>query len=346
MTRFMSRVPVLLVLAAPALSAGCSGKSAATAPTAPTTLRLGYFPNLTHAPAILGLADGTFAKALGSNVTLTTRTFNAGPAAVEALFSSAIDATYVGPNPAVNAFQKSNGQAIRIIAGATSGGAALVVKPTITSAADLRGKKIASPQVGNTQDVALRSWLKDHGLNTTLEGGGDVSIVPQENAQTLETFRTGTIDGAWVPEPWATRLVVEGGGKILVDEGSLWPGGKYVTTLLVVRTEYLKQHPDVVKKLLTGHVQAIANAAANAQSAEKSVNSSIKQITGKALKESVLRNAWNRLTFTYDPLLSTIQKSAEAAKSLGLLQSADINGITDLALLNEVLRQEGKQTVS
>jgi NitT/TauT family transport system substrate-binding protein len=149
-----------------------------------------------------------------------------------------------------------------------------------------------------------------------------------------------------VPEPWATRLVVEGGGKILVDEGSLWPGGKYVTTLLVVRTEYLKQHPDVVKKLLTGHVQAIANAAANAQSAETSVNSSIKQITGKALKESVLRNAWNRLTFTYDPLLSTIQKSAEAAKSLGLLQSADINGITDLALLNEVLRQEGKQTVS
>jgi NitT/TauT family transport system substrate-binding protein len=346
MTRFMSRVPVLLVLAALALSAACSGKSAATGPVAPTALRLGYFPNLTHAPAILGLADGTFARALGSNVTLTTRTFNAGPAAVEALFSGAIDATYIGPSPAVNAFQKSNGQAIRIIAGATSGGAALVVKPGITSASDLRGKKVASPQRGNTQDVALRSWLKNHGLNTTLEGGGDVSIVPQENAQTLETFRAGTIDGAWVPEPWSTRLVVEGGGEILVDEASLWPGGKYATTVLVVRTEYLKQHRDVVKKLLTGHVHAIANAMSNTQTAETIVNSSIKQITGMALEDKVLPDAWNGMLFTYDPLLSTIKKSAAEAKSLGLLQSSDISGIADLTLLKEVLRQEGMEPMS
>jgi NitT/TauT family transport system substrate-binding protein len=337
------RVPVFLMVAALAFAPACARKSGATGPT---TLRLGYFPNLTHAPAILGLADGTFARALGSNVKLTTSTFNAGPAAVEALFSGAVDATYIGPNPAVNAFQKSSGQAIRVIAGATSGGAALVVKPGVTSASDLRGKKIASPQLGNTQDVALRSWLKSKGLNTTLEGGGDVSIVPQENAQTLETFRAGSVDGAWVPEPWATRLVVEGGGQIIVDEGSLWPGGRYATTLLVVRTEYLKQHPDVVKKLLAGHVQSIANATANAQTAETTVNSSIKTITGKALEESVLRDAWNRLTFTYDPLLSTIQKSAEAAKSLGLLKSSDINGITDLTMLNEVLRQEGKQPIS
>src|SRR5438309_333390 len=143
---------------------------------------------------------GIFAKDRASNVTLKTSTFNAGPAAVEALFAGAIDATYIGPSPAINAWQKSNGSAIRIIAGATSGGASLVVKPTITSPADLKGKKIASPQLGNTQDVALRAWLKKQGFTTNPEGGGDVAILPQDNAQTLTTFKAGDIDGAWVPE--------------------------------------------------------------------------------------------------------------------------------------------------
>jgi NitT/TauT family transport system substrate-binding protein len=341
---------LILVLALAAAACGSPTKSATTAPSAaaasgPVTLRLGYFANLTHAPAILGLADGTFARTLGSNVKIETRTFNAGPAAVEALFANAIDVTYVGPNPAVNAFQKSEGKAVRIIAGATSGGAALVVKPSITSASDLRGKKLATPQRGNTQDVALRSWLKDKGLNTTLEGGGDVSILPQENAQTLETFKAGKIDGAWVPEPWATRLVVEGGGKILVDEGTLWPGGKYATTVLLVRTQYQSEHPDVVKHLLAAHVEEIGKAAADPAASQTAVNKSIKHITGKALKEAVLRDAWARLSFTYDPLVSTIERAARQAKDLGLLKSADINGITDLKLLNEVLREANRQPV-
>src|SRR6266540_2189592 len=222
---------VVLLSGCAASSAGSDGPSGAT-----LTLRLGYFPNLTHATAIVGVEGGIFQEKLGNNVKLETSTFNAGPAAVEALNSGAVDATYIGPNPAINAYAQSGGEAIRIVSGATSGGAFLVVKPSIKNAKDLKGKQIASPQLGNTQDVALRTWLKKKGLKTDPAGGGDVSIVPQENAQTLDLFKQGQIDGAWVPEPWATRLVDEGGGKILVNESTLWPQGRYVTTQLIVRT--------------------------------------------------------------------------------------------------------------
>src|SRR5918992_2352238 len=238
----MSKGLVVGLLAALAL-AGCHSESKKDATSAGSvdkgaekvTVRLGYFPNITHAPGLVGVEKGIFAEKLGSNVTLDPKAFNAGPAAVEAIFSGAIDATYIGPNPAINAFAKSHGEAIRIISGATSGGAFLVVHPSITSPAGLKGKKIATPQLGNTQDVALRSWLKANKLKSDVQGGGDVSIVPQENGQALEAFKTGTIHGAWVPEPWASRMVQEGKGKILVDEKTLWPGGQYVTTHVIVR---------------------------------------------------------------------------------------------------------------
>ena len=206
----------------------------------PVELRLGYFPNVTHATALAGIKQGFFEEALPDNVTLTTTPFNAGPEAVEAIFSGGLDASFIGPNPAINAFARSKGEAIRIVSGATSGGAYLVVKPEITSAAQLKGKKLATPQLGNTQDVALRAWLKEQGLSSDAQGGGDVSILPQPNAQTLDTFRSGDIDGAWVPEPWATRLVQEGGGTVLVDERDLWPDGQYVTTHLVVTPTFLE----------------------------------------------------------------------------------------------------------
>src|SRR5438067_7455981 len=238
------------------VAAGCGGTTN-TSGSAHVTLHLGYYPNLTHAPALVGVQNGIFTRALGPNVTLNTRTFNAGPAVVEALFSNALDIAYVGPNPAITAFTKSHGEAIRIIAGATSGGAALVVSPAIHSAADLRGKHIATPQLGNTQDVALRYWLKQQGLSTDAQGGGDVHVVPQDNAQTVQTFESGQIDGAWVPEPYASRLVSEGHGHVLVDESSLWPNGKFVTTQVVVRTAFLRAHPDVVRKFLTGQLQAV-----------------------------------------------------------------------------------------
>jgi NitT/TauT family transport system substrate-binding protein len=235
--------------------AGCGGDSDSAA--GPPVLRLGYFANVTHAPAIVALEKGFVAEALGPEVKLARRSFNAGPEVVEAIFSDALDIAYIGPNPAINAFAQSKGAAIRIVAGATSGGAALVVKPTITTPQQLVGTKLATPQRGNTQDVALRAWLKQNGLKSDLEGGGDVSIAPQPNAQTLETFRAGEIQGAWVPEPWATRLVLEGGGAVLVDERALWPDGKFVTTHVIVRTAFLKERPELVASFLRAHVRAI-----------------------------------------------------------------------------------------
>lgn len=315
-----------------------------TVADAPVTVRLGYFPNITHATALVGVNKGLFAEKLGTDK-LETQTFNAGPAAVEALFANAIDATYVGPNPAINAWAQSKGTAIKIIAGATSGGAALVVKPTINSAADLKGKKVATPQVGNTQDVALRSWLKDANLTAPAQGGGDVTIVPQENAQTLATFQSGDISGAWVPEPWVTRLVQEGGGKVLVNEKDLWKNGDFVTTHLIVRTQFLKEHPDAVKRLLEGHVAATKYVNDNPAEAQAAANIEIEKITGKKLGAAVITGAWKNLRFTDDPIASSLKLSATHAQDVGLLKPVDLNGIYDLKILNQVLKAAGEDPI-
>jgi len=221
-------------------------KTGAAKSTEPVTLRLGYFPNVTHASAIVGVQGGIFAKKLGSNVDLKLSTFNSGTEAVQAFQAQALDASYIGPNPTITAWTQFD-KGVRVISGASSGGAYFVVKPDINRAADLKGKVVATPQLGNTQDVSLRTWLKKNGLNTDTSGGGDVSIRPQDNATSLNSFKTGDIQGAWVPEPWATRLVNEGGGKILVDEASLWPKGQYVTTQLVVTSDFLKENKAVVQ---------------------------------------------------------------------------------------------------
>ena len=331
----------------PADPVGPAGSGTAPSIAAPQgTLKLGYFPNITHATAIVGVESGIIQKALGPGVTFTVSSFNAGPAASEALLNGAIDATFIGPNPAINAFAKSNGAAIRIIAGATSGGAYLVVKPEITSAAGLRGKKVASPQLGNTQDVALRTWLADNGLVTTKEGGGDVSILPQDNAQTLDAFKSGQIDGAWVPEPWATRLVQEGGGKVLVDEKTLWPGGQYVTTHLIVRTDYLQAHPDIIRALLAGEIEANDLVNRDPAQAQALTNQGIKKITSKTIADKVITAAWPNLTFTVDPIALSLKGSADHATKVGLLDPVDLTGIYDLRLLNELLQAAGKPPVS
>ena len=309
------------------------------------TLRLGYFPNITHATALVGVEKGIFAEYLGDDVTLQTSTFNAGGQAIEALFAGAIDASYVGPNPAINGFAKSKGQALRIVSGATSGGAFLVVRPEITSVDDLRGRRLATPALGNSQDVALRAWLKAKGLSADESGGGDVSILPQENSATLQAFRAGEIDGAWVPEPWATRLIREGGGVVMVDERDLWPDGQYVTTQLIVSTAFLDAHPDVVKRLLQGQVAANDFVNANPEEAQQLANDQIEKITQKRVNEEVLRAAWGNLTFTNDPIASSLRKSADDATSVGLLDQVDLAGIYSLALLNEVLAAAGEPRV-
>ena len=312
----------------------------------PVMLRLGYFANVTHAPAIVMLDRGFLAEELGPGVTLQTRTFNAGPDAVEALFSNALDITYVGPNPAINAFARSHGEAIRIIAGAASGGAALVVQPSITSPAQLRGTTLASPQLGNTQDVALRAWLAGQHLVTTREGGGDVHIMPQANAQTLETFRAGRIQGAWVPEPWASRLVIEGGGHVLVDERTLWPDSQFVTTQVVVRTAFLREHPDVVTRCLRAHVRAIAFLNDDPVAARALVNAAIGRLTGKTLSDTVITRAWSALRFTVDPIAASLRKSARDAAAAGLLDSVNLDGIYDLGALNQILARAGQRAIT
>ncbi len=344
-SRRLARLAVLPVVTAVAVGLLAPAGAGAAPKQGNVTLRLGYFPNVTHASAIVGVEGGIFQDKLGSNVKLETSTFNAGPAAVEALNSGALDATYIGPNPAINAFAQSGGQAIRIISGATSGGAFLVVKSSIKSAKDLKGKQVASPQLGNTQDVALRTWLKKKGLTTNPAGGGDVSIVPQDNAQTLDLFKQGQLDGAWVPEPWATRLVQEGGGKILVDESTLWPQGRYVTTQLIVRTDFLKDHPDAVKRLLQGQVAAndlIKNDPAKAQNL---VGQGINNATGKPLAADVIAASFKNLTFTNDPIATSLRKSAKDAEAAGLLKAVDLKGIYNLKLLNQVLTKQGEPTV-
>ncbi|MBI5090178.1 MAG: ABC transporter substrate-binding protein, partial [Actinobacteria bacterium] len=285
--------------APPAASATPSSSSAAgsgtdatsVAPSDPATaateaatplegsLRLGYFANVTHAPAVIGEQEGIFAEALGDGVDVQYSYFNAGTEAIEALFSGAIDATFIGPNPAINGFAQSDGEALRIVAGTTSGGASLVVRDGIDSPDQLAGTKLASPSLGNTQDVALRAWLKSQGFETDATGGGDVSILPQANADTLTAFQAGDIDGAWVPEPWATRLILEGGGHVLVNEADLWPGGQFVTTHLIVTTEYLNDHPDIVEGLINGLLDAIDEANGDAATAQAATNAGIEKIT-------------------------------------------------------------------
>lgn len=310
------------------------------------TLRLGYFPNVTHASAVLGVKNGTFQDALGET-SLEASTFNAGPAAIEALLSGAIDATFIGPNPAINAYVKSNGDALRIVGGATNNGAALVVRPEINGPADLKGKTLATPQLGGTQDVALRQWLLDNGLRVQTTGGADLDIVNQDNAQTLNLFKTGEIDGAWLPEPWASRLVLEAGGKALVDEKTLWPEEKFQTTILISSRQFLQDHPETIQALIFGEVAEIGAIEADPAHAQADLNAAIGELTGKPLAEGTIGAAFANIEPTWDPLAGTLRSLAENGVEAGTLTEVpDLSGIYDLTALNKVLAAAGKPPVS
>ena len=335
---------VLLIVFGAVVASNVSRNSEAQAsvPTPAAELKLGYFGNVTHAPALVGVSQGFLAESLGSTA-LSTETFNAGPAAIEALNAGAIDAAYVGPNPAINSYAKSRGESVRVIAGAAAGGAQLVVKPEITSAADLRGKTLASPQLGGTQDVALRAWLADQGLRTSVDGGGDVAVNPTENAQALKLFQDGKLDGAWLPEPWASRLVLQAGGKVLVDEKDLWDGaltgkpGEFPTTVLIVNQKFAADHPETVKALLAGHAKSVAwlNEAPADQKATV-INSALQEYAGAGLDDDVLARSLANITFTLDPLAGSYPKLLADGIEAGTTKEADINGLFDLRALNEV----------
>ena len=326
------------------MMAGCSS-AAGNAPEEVTELRLGYFANVTHAPALVGLQEGLIEDALGE-VDVTTSVFNAGPAAIEALSAGAIDATYIGPNPSINTFIQSGGESAHIVAGAATGGAALVVRGGIDSAADLAGETIATPQLGNTQDVALRNWLADEGFETDTSGGGDVNVTPTENAQALTLFQQGELDGAWLPEPWVSRLILDAGAHVLVDEADLWPDGAFPTTVLLVRAEFLEEHPEVVKKLLRGHVDAVRWIEEHPDETAGVINDALEAETGKRLDDAVIARALEHVTFSVDPHADTFETLVADGLAAGTQKDGSIDGLFDLRLLNGLLTDTGGRPVS
>jgi NitT/TauT family transport system substrate-binding protein len=309
----------------------------------PIVLRVGYFPNITHAQALVGRVGGQFEKALGPGVQIEWKAFNAGPSAIEALFANAIDLAYVGPNPTVTGYVRSQGAAVRVIAGAASGGVSLVVRQGsgIQKATDFHGKKVATPQEGNTQDVALRSWLRANGMKPR-EKGGDVQVLPITNADQFTLFLKGQLDASWAPEPWAARLVHEAGGRIFLDERDLWPNREFVITNLIVSPKFLKEHPDVVKNFLRAHVDLTDWITKNPAQAKEIMNQQLQKDSGKPLAPEILDDAFSRMAVTYDPLRASLAKSTQQAFDEGFLGRTppDLSGLYDLTLLNEVLREK------
>jgi NitT/TauT family transport system substrate-binding protein len=310
------------------------------------SVTLGYFPNLTHGSAIVADEQGYFKDALAEdNATLKVQQFDSGSDTIDALLGGSLDATYIGPSPALTAYTQSHGN-VRIISGATQGGAMLVVNDSITSIADLEGKKIATPSAGNTQDIALKYFLKQNGFEETPDGAGDVTVVNQDNSTTVQTFATGDIDGAWVPEPYATQLVNEG-GKVLVDEKTLWPNGKYVTTVLLVTKAFLDDHADLVDDLLEAQVKSNDYIASNSDDAKKIVGDWLGDYSGKPVDQGVLDSAWGNLTFSNDPVADSFVESAKHAEEVGLLEPVDNpGGIFDLDPLNAILKDAGEPEVA
>jgi len=325
-----------------------AGSVASVAQGSVTVIRVGAFPNITHAQAMVGKANGWFEKAMGPNVKIDWKSFNAGPSAIEALFSGAIDMTYVGPNPTISGYVRSNGEALRVVAGAASGGAALVVRNDagINKPEDFHGKRIASPQLGNTQDVALRAWLLQHGMKP-VDKGGDVQVMPMANPDQLTLFLKKDLDAAWAPEPWATRLIKEGNGRLFLDERDLWPNRQFVITNLIVNTKFLKEHPDLVKDWLRAHVELTDWINGHLPEAKNLLNRQIQAETGKALPQGVLDEAFTRLEVTYDPLRDSLLTSAKSAFDAGFLgrQMPDLSGLYDISLLNQVLAEKKKKVI-
>jgi NitT/TauT family transport system substrate-binding protein len=303
------------------------------------TVTLGFLTNITHASALVGLKEGYFAKDLGSAGTLKATAFSTGTQETTALLAGQLDAAYVGPNPAINAWQKSTGSAIKIISGAATGGASVVVKKGITSASQLKGKTLATPSLGNTQDVAVRYWLKQNGVTTTATGGGDAFIKPTTpNSAAVLEFKSGQIDGASEPAPYDIEMVQDGGTVLLSEPG--------VTTLLVVAQSFLSAHPAVVADLIKAQVQANDFIKSNPTAAQADANAELASYTGKALKASIVAAAFKEITFTDDPDVSSLTTDASQAVSLGLLKPVSLSGIFDLGPLNTALSAAGESPVS
>ncbi|HLN62698.1 MAG TPA: ABC transporter substrate-binding protein [Symbiobacteriaceae bacterium] len=330
----MKRFWPILALSLCLLLSGCSSAERRAEAAGTAELRLGYMANLTHAQAVLGMADGSLERAAG--VRIKPKLFSAGPPAITALLAGEIDVLYVGPSPAVTGYIRSEGQALRVVAGAASGGALFAVRPGVDPN-HLDGARLATPGIANTQDVALRYRLAQQGLRPR-ERGGSVTVTPLPPAETLGLFARGQLDGAWVAEPWGARLEAEAGARIAIDERDLWPDRRFPTTLVVVATPYLKAHPDVVKRLLEAHVQMTDWINQNPDQARERLRDALAKLQGKALPEPVMAAAFARVDFLYDPMRPQVTEQARRAYDLGYLgaRPPDLTGLFDLTLLEEV----------
>ncbi|MGW4376978.1 ABC transporter substrate-binding protein [Streptomyces albidoflavus] len=353
-TRALAAVAALPLLVAALASCGYGSdaaddkkpeKAAGGSKLSTDQVKIGYFPNLTHATALVGVEKGLIEKELGG-AELVPSTFNAGPSEIEALNSGSIDIGFIGPSPSVNGYVKSKGDSLRIISGSASGGVKLVVNPDkIKTVEDLKGKKIATPQLGNTQDVAFLHWISEQGWKVDAQSGkGDVSVVRTDNKITPDAYKSGSLDGAWVPEPTASKLVADG-AKVLLDEADLWPDKKFVITNIIVSQKFLEEHPDAVEAVLRGSVKTNKWINDNPEEAKASANDALKTLTGKPLPAEVLDPAWKSIQITDDPLAATLDSQAEHAVNAGLLEQPDLNGIYDLRPLNKVLKAEGAPAV-
>jgi NitT/TauT family transport system substrate-binding protein len=329
------------------LAAACGSSGGSGSGSGQVTLRLGFLENITHASALVGIKQGFLTKNLGHGVQLKLVPFSTGTQEATALLAGQLDAAYVGPNPAIKAFQTTNGKLIRVISGAASGGAELVVKKNITSAAQLRGQKLATPSLGNTQDVALRFWLKQHGMTTTQTGGGDVHITPiTPNSDAVLAFQSGQIAGGWEPAPYDEEMQALG-GHVLVNEASLWPGGQFVTTNLVVTQAFLGAHPQVVSNLLKAQIQANNFLNNDKTAAETAANAELAKLSGKSLDSAALQASFAQITFTNDPIASSLTTDAQHAVTVGLLQPVtNLPSLYDLTPLNKLLAADGQKQVS
>ena len=338
-------VVAALAIAAVSLAGVASPASSATTPVLPKlktakAIRIGFFPNVTHSPALVAQQRKTIDNALkAEGTTVQWVSFNAGPAAIEALKGGSIDASFIGPNPAVSGYVSTHGSLLKIVSGVTAGGAQFITKQSIQTVADLAGKTFATPQLGNTQDVALRAYLKSKGYTTSILGGGDVNIAPTSNATTLSLFKSGDIDGAWVPEPWASRLVLEGNGRVFLDEKSLWTKGKFATTVLIAKASFLKSYPGTVRTTIKSLSYTIDWIRKNPVAAKDATQAQLLKWSGARLSDDVINRAWGNFNPTLDPIAKSLEKSVDDAVDAGVLTnvgSKGINGIYDLRLVNQL----------
>jgi NitT/TauT family transport system substrate-binding protein len=332
-TPAFGRRTALGYLAAALAAAPSLGCSKTPSGEAPSVVRVGYFANVTHAQAVLGVASGDFGQAVAP-AKLDTKVFNAGPSLIEALFAGEIDIGYVGPGPTLSAQARSRGQGIRVVAGAASNGVVVVVRKDsgITELAHLAGRRVATPQLGNTQDISAR-----HYLSKVLGQPNLNNVTPIDNSQQAALFARGEIDAAWVPEPWGQVLVSQTGARILAEEKDLWPSKEFVLTVVVTTPEFLAKHPDVVERVLAAHRTWTKRLAAEPGKYAPQLVDALFAVTGKKLDVSIIQPALGRVTFTDDPHEETLRTFASWAHDLGFERDAvDLTGLVDAKALRKL----------